>query len=477
MPDEPKYRRIIEIGHGGMAVVTLTAMRSTHGVTKLVVVKELLAELAAEPECRTMFMDEARLAARLNHPNVVQTFEIVDHVDEADPKTGGDGLEGVCALVMEYLEGQSLNRFRSKLKGDPRALSFYLAVLIEALSGIEYAHTLVDYQGAPLNIVHRDISPHNVFVTYAGEVKVLDFGIAKANDAASKPTESGAVKGKLQYMAPEQARGDRVDARADVFACGVMLWEAAVGHRLWAGMNDAAIIYRLTQADIPAPRDENPDVPERLDEIIRRALAREPDQRYPSAAALRDDLEAFVATLPEKTSRRAIGSIVSSLFAEQRAEVRRAIETELGRAKDVTVTAKRPLPKLPIPIESSSYTDQALTGSTGIKQATATSIAPPPVASRSRVGWILGMVGALLVVAVVATVATVLVMRPSGNATSAPTTAPSATSAPQPSVTQAATPASTITPERQPSATVTAKAPRGKPTPKPSGAPTIEIGY
>jgi len=472
--NEPKYRRIIELGHGGMATVTLTAMRSTHGVTKLVVVKELHAELAADPECRAMFLDEARLAARLNHPNVVQMFEIVDHVGEASD----DGLEGVCALVMEYLEGQPLNRFRSKLKGDPRALSFYLAVIIEALSGIDYAHTLVDYQGAPLHIVHRDISPHNVFVTYAGEVKVLDFGIAKANDASSKPTESGAVKGKLAYMAPEQARGDRVDARADVFACGVMLWEAAVGRRLWAGMNDAAIIYRLTQGEMPSPRDEDPSVPEKLDAIIRRALAREANDRYPSAAALRDDLEAFVATLPEKTSRRALGGIVSSLFEEQRAEVRRVIEIEVGRVNDVS--AHRPLPKLPIPKESSSYTDQASTGSTGIKQATATTIAPPPVPS-SRVGWIVGAVGALVAVAAIATVATVLIVRPGNNATSngsTTTTTPAAT-APQSSETQA-TPASASAVEPKSSATATPKATHGKPPaiapPKPSTKP-IDVGY
>ena len=471
--DEPKYRRIIELGHGGMATVTLTAMRSaTPGVTKLVVVKELHAELAADPDYRLMFMDEARLAARLNHPNVVQMFEIIDHVDERSD----DGLEGACALVMEYLEGQPLNRFRSKLKLDPRALAFHLAVIIEVLNGLEYAHTLADYQGAPLNIVHRDVSPHNVFVTYAGEVKVLDFGIAKANDASSAPTQSGAVKGKLGYMAPEQARGERVDARADVFACGVMLWEAAVGRRMWAGMNDAAIIYRLTQAEITAPRDEDPSVPERLDEIIRRALAREPADRHPSAAELRDDLEAFAATLPEKMTRRTIGNIVSTLFAEQREEVRRVIEVEVGRAHDAPVP--RTLPKLPMPAESS--TDQGVTGSTGIRQATATSIAPPPV-TRSRVGLILGIGGALLAVATIATLATVLVMRNGSTAATNPPAPATTTTTPtaQPSETQAAASISAKPPEPKPSAIATTKPTHGKATtapPKPSTSP-IDVGF
>jgi serine/threonine-protein kinase len=462
---EPKYRRIIELGHGGMATVTLTAMRSTHDVTKLVVVKELHSELASYPDCRSMFLDEARLAARLNHPNVVQMFEIVDHVGQASD----DGLEGVCALVMEYLEGQPLNRFRSKLKDDPRALGFHVAVIIEALSGLDYAHTLADYRGAPLNIVHRDISPHNVFVTYAGEVKVLDFGIAKANDASSKPTQSGAVKGKLAYMAPEQALGEKVDGRADVFACGVMLWEAAVGHRLWAGLNDAAIVYRLTQEGIPAPRTERPDVPERLDEIIQRALARDADQRYPSAAALRDDLEGFAATLPEKMSRRALGAIVSTLFEQQREEVRRVIEIEVGRVNDVG--APRPLPKLPFPKESSSYTEG--TGSTGIRQATATSIAPPPVSPPSRAGWMVGIGGVLVAVAAVAVVTTVLLMRPpSTSNASAPVTTATA-SAPPSSATQDVASASAKIPDPKPSATPTTKPTHGKPAP----TKHVDVGY
>ena len=489
MPEQPKYRRIIELGRGGMAVVTLTAMRSTHGVTKLVVVKELHEHLAADAECRAMFLDEARLAARLNHPNVVQTFEIVDHVGAS----AADGLEGACALVMEYLEGQPLNRFRSRLKDDPRALSIYLNVLIEALSGIDYAHKLADYQGAPLNIVHRDISPHNVFVTYAGEVKVLDFGIAKANDASSAPTQSGTVKGKLAYMAPEQARGDRVDARADVFACGVMLWEAAVGRRLWAGMNEAAIMYRLTQQRIPAPRDERPDVPEQLDAICRRALAQDPEQRYPSAAALRDDLEAFVATLPEKTSRRALGDIVSNLFAEQRAEVRRVIEAELGRTTEDT--SSQPLPKLAIPQESSSWVEKTVTGSTGITQATSATPIMSAATPRSRAGLLLGISGALLAVATVATIATVLIVRPGSNAAStamsrasAPTMSASA-SAPQPTDTQAVASVTAKAAESKPSATAAlAPKPTSRPASTASARPTmtaqtkpsanpIDVGY
>ncbi|HEY1959009.1 MAG TPA: serine/threonine-protein kinase [Polyangiaceae bacterium] len=394
MPEPTKYRRIVELGRGGMAVVSLTAMRSSHDVTKLVVVKELQANLAADPEYRTMFLDEARLAARLNHPNVVQTFEIVDHVGAS----ATDGLEGVCALVMEYLDGQALNRIRARMKDDSRALGVYLAVVIEALSGLEYAHTLLDYSGKPLGIVHRDVSPHNIFVTYSGEVKVLDFGIAKANDASSAPTQVGTVKGKLGYMAPEQARGDRVDARADVFACGVILWEAAVRRRLWAGLPEPAIMYKLSQGEIPAPRDVAPAVPEALDAICRKALAHDPAGRYESAAKLRDDLEAFVATLPGRPTRRNLGEIVSGLFAEERTQVRKLIEEELGRVaaastSEFSALALRSLPRLPGANDSSSSVDRITgpTGPTGPTQVNAASSVVPPARSRAPLFVALGV--------------------------------------------------------------------------------------
>jgi serine/threonine-protein kinase len=331
--DRARYRRLVELGRGGMAVVHLAAMRSSYDVTKLVVVKELHPNLAADPEFRSMFLDEARLAARLNHPNVVQTFEIVDHIGQ---KKVEDGLDGVCALVMEYLEGQPLNRLRSRLKQESGALGTYLAILCDALTGLEYAHNLVDYEGKPLNIVHRDVSPHNIFITYSGEVKVLDFGIAKANDSASAPTQVGTVKGKVAYMAPEQARGDRVDARTDVFAVGVMLWEAVVGRRLWAGHPEAAILYKLESNQIPSPREARADVPEALEAICMRALAHDPAQRHASAAELRDAVEAFAATLPNKPSRRALGETMTKLFVEERSEVRRVVEEQLGRAESAT---------------------------------------------------------------------------------------------------------------------------------------------
>src|SRR5690349_17441022 len=166
---------------------------------------------------------------------------------------------------MEYLEGQPLNRIVHRLQraGQSLSLGMHLRVLIEVCSGLHHAHELTDYDGTPLGVVHRDVTPHNVFVTYDGQVKVVDFGIAKALNSSAE-TRTGVLKGKVAYMAPEQARGERVDRRADVFSVGVMMWEAATGRRLWKGVPDLTVLHRLINGDIPSPRGIDPDVPEGL---------------------------------------------------------------------------------------------------------------------------------------------------------------------------------------------------------------------
>ena len=223
------YRRIAELGRGGMATVHLAAMQGSHRVTKLVVVKELRPELAVNDEFVVMFFDEARLAARLNHPNIVQSYEVGEE-------------DGRQFIVMEYLEGQPLHRVWNKLQAAGKmSLALNLQVVHDVLAGLDYAHELTEFNGTHLKIVHRDISPHNVFVTYTGDVKVVDFGIAKAADSSTQ-TRVGTLKGKLTYMPPEQAMGEPVDRRADLFAVGVLLWESAAGRRLWQGMNDGAIM-------------------------------------------------------------------------------------------------------------------------------------------------------------------------------------------------------------------------------------------
>src|SRR4051794_19400998 len=256
-----------------MAEVYLAVVRGPAGFNKLVVIKQIRPQLADDPEFLGMFLDEARLAARLSHPNVVQTNEV--------------GQEGNRYFIaMEYLEGQALNRLAYRLqKGDGFSLSMHVKVLIDALGGLHHAHELVDYNGSPLGVVHRDVTPHNVFVTYDGHVKVVDFGIAKALNS-SVETRTGVLKGKISYMAPEQAQGERVDRRADIFSVGVMLWEAATGKRLWKGVPDIPILQRLLSGEIPKPRTVRPEVPERLEAIIMKALAHRREDRYANAVDL-----------------------------------------------------------------------------------------------------------------------------------------------------------------------------------------------
>jgi serine/threonine protein kinase len=423
----PKYRRIVELGHGGMAVVHLAAMRSSHNVTKLVVIKELEPSLATDPDVRQMFLEEARLAARLNHPNVIQMFEVVDHVDTTIA-TRGDGLEGTCAIVMEYLDGQPLNHVRVRLKSDPTAVDFFLAVLVDALTGLEYAHTLTDYDGRALGLVHRDVSPHNIFVTYSGEVKVLDFGIAKANDSAMRPTDVGVVKGKLSYMAPEQARGERVDARADVFACGVILWEAIVGKRLWAGINDAGIMYKLHTREIPMPRDVKPDVPEALDAICRRALACDAKDRFQSAGEFRDAIESYLDATPGRLTRRAVGERMVRMFEAERSQVRQVVEKQLGRMANASAEefTASPISDVVLPhIADSSVSGLGHTvTATGPTKATST-LSVTPSAPTSKPPVLLIAVGLVALISLSLTLFVLLrTQGPTTNANAPTTSAP-----------------------------------------------------
>jgi serine/threonine protein kinase len=213
-----KYRRVATLGQGGMGTVFLAFAHGVGQFRKLLVVKELLPELTGKEGFIEMFLDEARLAARLDHPNVVQTFEV-----------GHEG--GRYFLAMEYLDGQPLSALIERMRergGLP--LPVHLQILSEVLAGLQYAHELCDYDGRPLAVVHRDISPHNVFITYHGQVKIVDFGVAKAANASAL-THPGVFKGKFGYAAPEQILGGPVDARADVFSVGVMLWQAIAGRR------------------------------------------------------------------------------------------------------------------------------------------------------------------------------------------------------------------------------------------------------
>ena len=306
-----RYEVITTLGQGGMARVLLTISRGRAGVQKLLVVKELKDELKGDPEFVTMFLDEARIAARLNHPNVIQTYEVSD--DGEHPQ-----------IVMEYLEGQSLAAVAGRVKRKNVPLDFSLYVIAQTAAGLHYAHELKSFDGTPLGIVHRDVSPHNVFVTYDGLVKVVDFGIAKAADSAGV-TRTGVFKGKVTYAAPEQLESKPVDRRADVFALGVMLWEAITHQRIAAGEPEIAVMKRRCEGNDPKVREAAPDAPEELCRIVDKAMALRPDDRYATAQEMRLAIEAFLET-SRRIGPEQVGSFVREHFAEDREKVRMLVE-------------------------------------------------------------------------------------------------------------------------------------------------------
>ena len=300
-----KRRLLLELGRGGMGTVYLAATSGPGGFQKLSVVKRLTPDLACDPDFLKMFLDEARLAARLNHPNIVQTLEV-----------GAD--ERGHFIEMEYMEGQSLQTLvRGAAKSHALTTPLAIWILAQTLAGLHHAHELTAYDGTALHVVHRDVSPHNVFVTYDGAVKLLDFGIAKAADSSSR-TATGVFKGKLHYMAPEQVLLRPVDRRADVFAVGVILWQLLTGERLWGGLADHEVVEKLADGCIPSPRSLAPEVPEDLDAICMRALAATPDERYATAADFEAALEDHLERSGARPTPRQLGKVLCAFFRLER---------------------------------------------------------------------------------------------------------------------------------------------------------------
>jgi serine/threonine protein kinase len=364
-----RYIVLAELGRGGMAEVYLALARGPNGFNKLVVLKLLRTHLAEDNDFLRMFLDEARLAARLNHANIVQTYEV-----------GVEG--GRNCIVMEYLEGRTYAEVESSSKPDPIALSLGVRVLADTLAALHHAHELCDVDGRPLGLVHRDVSPHNILVTYDGQVKLLDFGIAKAADDGAK-TKTGVFKGKLRYTAPERFAGEDSDRRSDVFSVGVMLWQLLTRRRLWSGLNELAVMQHLaSRAPIASPRSVNPDVPILLDEICMKALAPSPIDRFETAAQMQDALEEFLAGESVGTTNRALAKFMGDVFGETRQRFQRTVDEQIRAAANV-----------PLDFEASGSIARLRTD--GIPQLGApesmSSIPMPTSSSRVRPG--MGMMG------------------------------------------------------------------------------------
>ncbi len=272
-----RYELLAEIGRGGMAELYLAQLHGVGGFAKIFAIKRILPHLASDPQFVEMFLNEGRIASRLSHPNICQVFEIVQDDDQ-------------LYLVMEYLEGVSLDELSAAIPRDPEApLLLAAGIFGQIAEGLHYAHSLRDRDGRETPIVHRDVSPHNLFVTADGLCKLLDFGVSKIK-TDEHMTRSGVVKGKLSYMPPEQFRAEEVDARADVFALGVVVWEFLTGARLFQRESEYLVWRAMLEEPIPSVREHAPDLDPAIDTVLGRALARERDGRYPSVRAFIDEL-------------------------------------------------------------------------------------------------------------------------------------------------------------------------------------------
>jgi eukaryotic-like serine/threonine-protein kinase len=299
-----------------MGTVHLTKLDGPAGFTKLAVVKELRPDLVGNAALVAMFLNEARLAARLAHPNVVHTY-------------GADEDDGRLYLAMEYLDGQPWSRIRHVLwKRGTLPHDLHVRVIAEVLSGLHYAHELRDYDGKALQVVHCDMSPQNVFVTYDGQVKIVDFGVARAVTGTKRP-DADLIVGKLAYIAPEQARGEEVDRRAAIFSVGVMLWEALAGQRYAASKDLNEVRRKRSEGAGPRLRDVVPDVPQLLSDLCDRALALHPNDRFATAAEFREALLACLVEDYQDSDRARLGALVSQVFSEERARVHAVIERHL----------------------------------------------------------------------------------------------------------------------------------------------------
>jgi eukaryotic-like serine/threonine-protein kinase len=272
------------LASGGMAEVWLAKVSGPAGFDKLLVVKTIRPALAFEPAFVEMFFNEARVAALLNHPNCVQIFDVGD--------------EGTAYIAMEFIDGFPLGRMlkRASDRAIPIPVPIMIRILMDAAAGLSHAHALTDRQGRPVGIVHRDVSPDNILISFSGQTKVVDFGIAKAA-TLQRPdgqTRSGTLKGKFGYMAPEYLLGQAVDGRADVFALGVVLYRVLTGAKPFTGNTDAAVTNAILHLEPAPPRTLNPGLPEALEAVVLRALCKDPVQRFESAQAMRKALERAV---------------------------------------------------------------------------------------------------------------------------------------------------------------------------------------
>lgn len=379
-----RYELMGEIASGGMATVYLARLTGMGGFQRFVAMKRLHPHLASEKEFVEMFLDEARIAARIHHPNVVPILEV------------GASTVGYY-LVMEYIEGDTLARLlaRAASTGKKLPVSIALRIAIDMLSGLHAAHELHDDQNQPVHLVHRDVSPQNVLVGQDGIARITDFGVARAASRLTA-TRVGQLKGKIAYMAPEQAAGaEDLDRRADVFSSGIVIWEALAQKRLFKAENEAATLSRVIAEPVPLLFQIAPQVSKEVSGVVMRALDRDTNKRFMTCAAFADALEAAAALKDKVATPRELAAYVAEVMGQEIAQQRDNVRTWLAHSEPTNATAT----ELPSGVIPSSSVSAAAISIPGFVEASRSglsgSLSTVQQPQRSRVPLVLG--GLLLI--------------------------------------------------------------------------------
>ena len=329
-----EYKILKKIATGGMAEVFLAKRIGMKGFEKLLAIKRILPQFSENEEFIAMFIDEAKLAAKLTNRNIVQIYDFGSQ-------------QGSYYIAMEYIFGKDLRSIlkKSKERGERLPLAQCAYIIGEAAKGLEYAHTLSDHFGKPLQIIHRDISPQNILISYEGEVMLADFGIAKA---ASKSTETrvGVLKGKILYMSPEQAWGKPIDRRTDLYSLGVLLYEMITHRKIFDADSEFSMLEKVRNADVEFPPNVFENIPSNFLQVVQKALEKNPDHRYQSAHDMRVDLENYLLTTQERLSEKTISNYLKQLFREEIDEERKIL-TEGTEILVERLAAQEPVLKPP----------------------------------------------------------------------------------------------------------------------------------
>jgi serine/threonine-protein kinase len=340
-----RYTLIRRIAQGGMAQIFVAVQKGPHGFEKVAVLKVILPELTHNEDFVRMFLDEARIAAILDHNNVVRVYDFGE-------------IDGQYFIAMEHLPGEDLASLLQQVRrsGKPMPIDVAADLIAHAATGLHFAHELKDPRGKLMNVVHRDVSPSNIIVTYHGTVKLVDFGIARAESNLTK-TEAGTLKGKVAYVSPEQAQGEPLDRRSDIWALGTVLHELLTGVRVFRRESDLKSLEAVTKARVPSTREARPDVPEELDRIVLKAMSRQLEERYQTAAEMEHDLAAFLVSMGVVRSERKLAGFMEQTFDAERRDAKlliaQAKSVDLGPVL-ATPSQLRHLPQNLGPIRSNT---------------------------------------------------------------------------------------------------------------------------